>query len=588
MGINPSKKPEAQLPGRKSREDFRALFHQILHFANRGIPRIEFLQEVTGLLLDFSGADAAELRLMERNQHFRCEASRDQAQPLQFQVQPLAHDEAGEVMPSFQVHADLERLYWNILRGNFDPKSPFFTPGGSFCMEDTKLPLELPPAPGRKQVQKIVLPLQPRSLALLPIVVENKNIGLMALKSRQRSFFSREEVSFYEGLAQNLGVALTHRRAQVALRERVKELTCLYGISRLVERPGIPLEELLQGVAEILPPAWLYPGIAQACLTLNGNEYATAGYQPGVHQQTANILINGVVRGAVKVAYLEHRPDLDEGPFLKEERSLIDTIAREVALIIERRQAEEEKARLQEQLRHADRLATIGQLAAGVAHELNEPLGNILGFAQLIKKNSGLSEQVTADIDKIVKASLYAREVIRKLMLFSRQVPANKYPVNINHVVEEGLNLLESRLVKSGVEIVRSLSPNLPSVTADPTQLNQVLVNLVVNAAQAMPRGGVLTVSTAAEANSVLLTVEDTGAGMPEETVRQIFIPFFTTKDVNEGTGLGLSVVHGIVTAHGGTINVQSQIAKGSKFIIRFPAKPSDSSTEDSENALST
>lgn len=147
---------------------------------------------------------------------------------------------------------------------------------------------------------------------------------------------------------------------------------------------------------------------------------------------------------------------------------MLDTVARQVALIIERRQTEEDKLKLQEQLRHADRLATIGQLAAGVAHELNEPLGSILGFAQLAKKCPGLPKQAEQDIEKIVNASLHAREVVKKLLIFARQMPTQKTKVNLNQIVEEGLYFLESRCVKQGIKLIRSLSPNLPEITADP------------------------------------------------------------------------------------------------------------------------
>jgi signal transduction histidine kinase len=254
-----------------------------------------------------------------------------------------------------------------------------------------------------------------------------------------------------------------------------------------------------------------------------------------------------------------------------EEERLIDAVAREVALIVERREAAEEKSRLQGQLIHADRLATIGQLSAGVAHELNEPLGSILGFAQLAQKCPDLPRQAEEDMEKIVSASLYAREVIKKLMVFARQMPSNKVLVSLNRVVEDGLYFLEARCAKAGIEVARDLAPDLPEITADPAQLNQVLVNLVVNAVQAMPAGGTLTVSTGRADSSVTLIVGDTGGGMSDEVRAKIFLPFFTTKEVDEGTGLGLAVVHGIVTAHGGSIDVTSRSGQGTRFEVRLP-----------------
>jgi signal transduction histidine kinase len=410
---------------------------------------------------------------------------------------------------------------------------------------------------------------------LIPLLVDNKNIGLLILKSKYKGFFTKDERELYEDLGQSLGIALAHRHAQSDLRERVKELTCLYGIARLTAQPNIPLEEILQSIVELLPPAWLYPEIAFAEIILDDHSYSTPGFGEGKHQLMADIIVSGERRGRVKVVYLEERPELDEGPFLKEERNLIDTIAREVAMIITRRQAEQDKLKLQEQLRHAERLATIGQLAAGVAHELNEPLGNILGFAQLARKCPGLPKQVEQDIEKISTASLNAREVVKKLLIFARQMPPKKTKVNLNQLVEEGLSFFESRCAKEGIELACSLSPDLPEVAVDPAQLNQVLVNLIVNALQAMPKGGRLIIRTLTDKDHILLIVEDTGIGMSEEVMKQIFTPFFTTKDVGQGTGLGLPVVHGIVTSHGGSIQVESKVNQGTRFEIQLPVTES-------------
>lgn len=355
-----------------------------------------------------------------------------------------------------------------------------------------------------------------------------------------------------------------------ALGERVKELTCLYGIAQVAHRPGISLQETLQGIVELLPPAWQYPEIACARIILDGRSYTARGFRDGSHRQAADLMVAGARRGVIEVVYTRDKPEFAEGPFLKEERSLIDTVAREVALIIERREAEDYKSRLQDQLRHADRLATIGQLAAGVAHELNEPLANILGFAQLAKKAPKLPASAARDLEKIVVTCLHAREIIQKLLIFSRQTPPLKTQVDLNQVVEDGLGFLESRCAKAGIEVVRELASELPLISADPSQLDQVLVNLVVNAVQAMPEGGKLTIRTATGKQFVSLIVEDTGIGMTGEVRQKIFVPFFTTKDIDQGTGLGLAVVHGIVSSHGGSIRVDSEPGRGTCFEIQL------------------
>jgi two-component system NtrC family sensor kinase len=360
-------------------------------------------------------------------------------------------------------------------------------------------------------------------------------------------------------------------RTEWALRERVKELTCLYGIAHVMQRPGLDVSEALQAIVELLPPAWQFPDSASARITLDGHEFVTAGLQESLHCQSAPLLIAGKQRGVVEVLYCSDQRASEKLTFLEEERSLIDMVAREISIHIERSETEEANVRLRDQLRHADRLATLGQLAAGVAHEINEPLANILGFAQLAKKTPNVPQQTAGDLDKIAECCLHAREVIRKLLTFARQMPPEKAQIDLNQIVADGLFFLESRCAKSGIEVVRSLDPALPAISADASQLHQVLVNLVVNAIQAMPDGGILTIETRASSDSVCLVVQDTGVGMTPQVKQNIFTPFFTTKDVNEGTGLGLAVVDGIVASHGGTIQVDSDEGCGARFQITLP-----------------
>ncbi len=228
-------------------------------------------------------------------------------------------------------------------------------------------------------------------------------------------------------------------------------------------------------------------------------------------------------------------------------------------------------------------MATIGQLAAGVAHELNEPLGSILGFAQLVKKGLNKPEQVIKDVKKIESASLHAREVIKKLMLFSRQSPQQKSLINLDGIVEEGLYFLESRCAKADITLIKELNHNLPDFVADKSQLYQILVNLVVNSIQAMPEGGTINIKTSCDDTNVILSVKDTGLGIEEDILNKIFIPFFTTKDIDEGTGLGLAVVHGIVTSHGGFVQVESKPGEGTEFNIYLPINHGDKDEKTSE-----
>jgi len=332
-----------------------------------------------------------------------------------------------------------------------------------------------------------------------------------------------------------------------------------------------PLDEIFHDILKLLPPAWQYPEVTCGKIIFDSHSYSTRDIHSYAEKQVANFFVAGKKRGSVEVIYMKEMPKLDEGPFLNEERSLINTIAENIGLIIERKEAAEERNKLQLQLRHADRLATIGQLTAGVAHEINEPLGNILGLAQLAAKFKELPKQVKQDLQRIIAISMDAREIIKHLMIFARQKKPKKTNVDLNAVVNDGLKFFESRCMKEGIELVRKLSSNVPEIIADKTQIHQVLVNLITNALQAMPLGGKLMIKTEADENHVSLIVEDTGTGISDDVKKQMFIPFFTTKEVGQGTGIGLSVVHGVITSHNGTIKVESEIGKGTRFEVLLP-----------------
>ena len=190
-----------------------------------------------------------------------------------------------------------------------------------------------------------------------------------------------------------------------------------------------------------------------ARITLDDRIHETRGAENMVQCMNADIVVDSLKRGLVEVGYTELKPLVDDGPFLIEERHLLDTIARELAFTIQQRSYAEERQKLQIQLRHADRLATIGQLAAGVAHELNEPLASIMGFAQLAAKQSGVPAEVTRDLNKIVAASLHARGIVRELLVFAREARPVKITFNLNELIRDGLFFLESRFVKAGIKL---------------------------------------------------------------------------------------------------------------------------------------
>lgn len=555
-------------------KDLDGLLYTMISYANRGIPRNEFLQENLKLLMPILKCDVVVLQLLagEKVLRYEAQATRKKSPPYKLRVSQYKKEEICSVENEPDGYSDLERLSGYILQNQYRCSGSSVSKNGSFFTQGSRELYEISILHGKNRRTYLFHPgKNHRSFAVIPLLANEVKLGVLQLKSRKIGFFTKDSIEFYETIAASIALAALVQKRHSSLRERVKELGCLYGIARLIGQSDLTMEEILGRTVKLLPPAWLYPDVAAAKITLNGHRYATKSFRERAQKQSADIVIDGECRGAVEVVYLNRRPELDEGPFLTEERNLINAVARQIALIVERRHAEQEQKKLQEQLRHADRLATVGQLSAGVAHELNEPLASILGFAELANDCPGLPDQVANDIAKIVKASLFAREIVKKLLFFSRQVPQKKTTVNLNQVVREGLFFLESRCAKEGIMLVCSLDPDLPQITADSGQMQQVLINLVVNAIQAMPQGGELKVKTLSLENDGMLIVEDNGIGMSEEIQRQLFTPFFTTKEVDKGTGLGLPVVYGIVTAHGGSINVSSKLGQGSRFEISLP-----------------
>lgn len=363
-------------------------------------------------------------------------------------------------------------------------------------------------------------------------------------------------------------------QTELKLRERVKELNCLYELSRTAWKAGNDLNMLVEKTLEILPNAMQYPSMAEVSIIINDQEFSTPKFHKSKFFIESPLVLSRKKYGTIKIGY--RTPAKKTSPrllFLKEEKNLLNIVARQLALFIKRAATEEEKQKLQLQLQHVERLAFVGELSAGIAHELNEPLGRILGFAQLIKKTGNLNDQQRTDIERIIKASLYTREIIKKLMIFSRQMPRQITRVNLNDIVRNILYFIDVRFQSRGTKIIQQLDENLPTIMADEVQMSQVLVNLITNAVHAMPKGGTVTVRTAAKGDYVSLVVKDNGTGMPPEVKAKIFEPFFTTKPAGRGTGLGLSVVQGIVDAHKGKINVTSTPGKGSKFEIVLPTK---------------
>jgi len=488
------------------------------------------------------------------------------------------------------------------------------------------------------------------------------------------------------------------------LRERIKELQGIYDIAQIVDRPGIMLDEIYQEVVARLPGDWQYPETTCARITIGGREFKTDNFRKTEWQQSAEIEVNGAQAGVIEVDYLEERPESDEGPFLAEERILINVIAGRLGRITERRQMEKElreskekyetliknipvtiysalpdetatmvfisdrwrdwtgyspqdfyrdrrawpksvhpedlaratrayvdayqkkkeyvfeyrivhkntgqvyyvrdhgipikdeegnvirfdgiitnitehkqleaeKAELEERAQITSRLASLGQLATGLAHEINNPLTAVVNCSYVLMQKD-LPEDVGKNLKTIYHGAQRAADIVGRLLAFARQQEPERTYTDVNKLVEAAIALRAYEMEAANIRVTTRLAPDLPRTMADAGQLQQVFLNIILNAEVEMRLahgGGRLMVKTERADDGIRISFKDDGPGIAREYLARIFDPFFTTREVGQGTGLGLTLCHQIVTEHGGRIYARSRPGKGATVIVELP-----------------
>ncbi len=284
--------------------------------------------------------------------------------------------------------------------------------------------------------------------------------------------------------------------------------------------------------------------------------------------EDAPLVVGGAVTGMLRMSVAR--------PLTQEQRSRYFAMASDVSKAIERLDAQRGQSRLvQERLLQSEKMSSVGQLVSGVAHELNNPLTGIMGFAQLLLLKD-LDESARHQVETIYAEAERASKIVSNLLTFARRRKAQKEPSNLNTLVERVLELRNYDLRVRNIETELELDAALPETMVDANQIQQVFLNIIINAEQAM-RGdgegaeGTLRIRSSADGDNVVVAFQDTGPGMSAETLRRIFDPFFTTKEAGEGTGLGLTISYGIIEDHGGRIWAESGPGRGTTFVIELP-----------------
>ncbi|HVN09319.1 MAG TPA: ATP-binding protein [Patescibacteria group bacterium] len=404
----------------------------------------------------------------------------------------------------------------------------------------------------------------------LPCRVRDEVVAVLAVgKTVDGDFLTSDDVELLESIAGYVGIAVQNSRLYQSLELKAEQVERLKDFSenivgslnvgvmaldlagrvdswnpQLEKLTGIPRQEAFGRNVEALLPGELVAELE----TRAGNGHGGEIYKfPLVNRTGQGLIVN------VSVTPLEDKNGSQLGRLV-----LMDDIT--------------ERMQLEQQLLQTEKLTSLGLLAAGVAHEVNTPLAVISNYIQMLARQLPGDDSRQKIIEKIVKQTFRASEIVNNLLNFSRTGAAEFSAVNLNEVIEETLTLVSHPFRAARVSVIKNFEEHLPAVDGSSNRLQQVFLNLFLNARDAMPSGGMLEVRTLSRNGSVEVEVTDTGIGIPGENLRRIFDPFFTTKATGRGTGLGLSVSYGIVQEHKGRIDVRSTPGKGTSFRLEFPA----------------
>jgi two-component system NtrC family sensor kinase len=297
--------------------------------------------------------------------------------------------------------------------------------------------------------------------------------------------------------------------------------------------------------------------------------------------------VHRIIKASAQVSQGNLSPEI--GPVSKGEIGVLQKTFTEMLTSLKERDRQQ-KAESEIRLVQSEKQAGIGKLAAGVAHEINNPLTGVLTFTHMLLRRKDIGHDVRSDLQKIVHATERVRKIVKGLLDFSRQTKLNPEALDVNRLVRSAISLVENQALVKGLNLNFEPGEDLPRLTLDRGQLESVILNIILNAFDATEPGDSITLSTGISVSAnqthhkgVEIVVTDTGCGIPPEHLDKLFDPFFTTKEIGQGTGLGLSVSYGIVERHGGTIRVQSEVGRGSTFTIWLPIDERSGKYEDTD-----
>jgi two-component system NtrC family sensor kinase len=294
--------------------------------------------------------------------------------------------------------------------------------------------------------------------------------------------------------------------------------------------------------------------------------------------------VHRLIKASQQVSEGDLSPEI--GPQSKDEIGVLQNTFKDMLVSLEERERRG-RAEAENRLLQSEKQASIGRVAAGVAHEINNPLTGILTFTRILQRSKDIGDKDKAHLQKVAESTVRVRKIVKGLLDFSRQTELDQEPTDVNRLIRTVISAMENQALIKGVGLGFNPGEDLPMITLDRNQIQSVLINLIINALDATEQGGAIRVSTGISLSAsdtgkkgVEIAVTDTGCGIQPEDLDKLFEPFFSTKEVGKGTGLGLAVSYGIVQRHGGTIRVQSEVGRGSTFTIWLPVEKSSGKDE--------
>ncbi|OGV78231.1 MAG: hypothetical protein A3K19_04750 [Lentisphaerae bacterium RIFOXYB12_FULL_65_16] len=572
------------ITARKFQDEERDLTARLIVLANTpdGFP--ERLSALTACLQAWSGCEAVGIRLQAGDDYPYYETRGFPSGFVEKEDHLCARGPNGEILHDGKGDPVLECMCGNILRGRFDPAQPFFTAHGSFWTNSTTALLASTTDADRHARVRNRCPAEGyESVALIPLRARQQTFGLLQFNDRQPNRFTPERIAHFERLADSLAIALAQRQAEDTLRESE-------------ERHRVLFEASHDALMTLAPPAWNFTACNPATVAMfkvrdEADFTARAPWELSPETQPdgrasaekAGAMIEAAMReGAHFFKWTHRRTDGETFPaevlltrVKQQGHTYLQATVRDITA----------RERFEARLRQSEKLEAIGQLAGGVAHDFNNQLTAVIGYAEMLCAR--LDEPNLKRYAEIVHtAAQRAADLTADLLAFAREGQYESVPVDLHQVILETAEMLQ-RSIDKRIEIELRLHAPAAVVTGDPTQLQNALLNLGLNARDAMPDGGTLTFETRIApldtlfcarhpgvlqpGDHLLLTVTDTGHGMSDAVKRHLFEPFFTTKPVGKGTGMGLAAVHGTVGKHQGAIDVSSEVGHGTCFKIYLP-----------------